>query len=77
MEKQRIRVYLSQYIIDGTIHGLEQGVRVTDYLNAADETFIPLTNVTIFDGERNKIKEENYLCLSLDKILFVEEKNKS
>jgi len=73
MDRQRIRVCLNDYILEGTVHGMEEGVRVTDYFNATDDTFIPLTNVTLYDEERNQIKKEDYLCLSLDKILFVEE----
>jgi hypothetical protein len=69
--EERIVVETSRYRITGTLRMPRDGYRsrLTDYLNAAERTFIALTDVVIesLDGD-GTIRERGFIAVSLSQI---------
>jgi hypothetical protein len=71
--EQRIVVETGRYRITGTLQLPRDGYRsrLTDYLNAAEVAFIPLTDVAIesLDGSSNGVKRQ-YVAVSVAQIVL-------
>ncbi len=71
--EERIVVETSRYRITGTLQLPRDGYRsrLTDYLNAAEVAFIPLTDVAIesLDGSSNGVKRP-YVAVSVAQIVL-------
>jgi hypothetical protein len=69
--EERIVVETTRYRITGTVRMPRDGYRsrLTDYLNAAERTFIALTDVVIesLDGS-GSIRERAFIAVSLSQI---------
>jgi hypothetical protein len=69
--EERIVIETGRYRITGTLRMPRDGYRsrLTDYLNAAERTFIALTNVVIesVDGD-SAVRERAFIAVSLSQI---------
>ena len=70
---ERIVIETSNYRITGDLRLPRDGYRsrLTDYLNAADRTFVPLTDVEIVPLDRSRDPERlPFIALSLTQIVI-------
>lgn len=77
MRREKVVVYIDDMRLVGFVHLVRAGSRVSDHLNQTTTRFIPLTEVTFYNKEGQRIKEEKFVCLNKDLITIVEEKGEA
>ncbi len=71
----RIVVFLEGLLkVKGSLH-LEEGFRLSDYLNAHDHQFIPLKAVEVTTKDDTPIFKSGFLCINKKMVLFAKEEN--
>jgi hypothetical protein len=74
--RERVRVETARHEIEGTLQLPHEGFRsrLTDFLNAQGDDFLPLTDATVtyIDGTR-KLERHDYLALSARQVVLVVE----
>ena len=74
--RERVRVETARHEIEGTLQLPHEGFRsrLTDFLNAQGDDFLPLTDTTVtyIDGTREP-EHHDYLALSARQIVLVVE----
>jgi len=71
---ERVRIETARHEIEGTLQLPHEGFRsrLTDFLNASGDAFLPLTDVTVtyLDGSREP-EQHDYLALAARQIVLV------
>jgi hypothetical protein len=69
---ERIVVETSRYRVTGVLRLPKDGYRsrLTDYLNAAERNFLPLTDVEIEQLDRGNVERRAFVALSLSQIVM-------
>ena len=49
---------------------IEEGFRLTDFLNTAEVQFLPLTNVTVSELGGKEIDRAKFVCINKNSIVF-------
>lgn len=67
-----IIVETARYRISGVVHLPREGYRsrLTDYLNAADRAFLPLTDVEIVPLDGGSARSRRFLAVSLSQVVL-------
>lgn len=70
-EQQKVLVYLANtFRIEGWAH-LVKNQRLLDLMNDKTQTFIPLTNVTLFDLNTSVKTDADFMAVNKSEILFI------
>jgi hypothetical protein len=76
LRRERVRIETARHEIEGTLQLPHEGFRsrLTDFLNAQGDDFIPLTDATVtyFDGARS-VERHDYLALAARHVVLVVE----
>lgn len=64
--------FTEKFKIEGTAY-IDVGFRVSDVLNAVKVSFIPLTNVSIYDWQDNLVLQQEFICLNKNSIIFAKD----
>ena len=69
---ERIVVETARYRVTGLLRLPKDGYRsrLTDYLNAAERNFLPLTDVEIEQLDRGTIERRAFVALSLSQVVM-------
>lgn len=70
MRKEKVIVHLKGIILVGCVLVHDEGARITDYLNH-EHQFIAMTDVKVLDKDGTITKEEDYVCVNKNQIIFV------
>lgn len=68
--KMKVTLITDKFRITGHSY-VDEGFRITGYLNMPAIYFIPLTEVTVFTLDGQVFSEEKFLCVNKDKITFI------
>ncbi|HCG76630.1 MAG: hypothetical protein COZ37_07500 [bacterium (Candidatus Ratteibacteria) CG_4_10_14_3_um_filter_41_18] len=73
-EKVKIVAFISGHRVEGNVFLYKEG-RLSDFLNATTKTFIPLTDVTIYNQPGNAIiARPKFMGLNRNSIIMLYEK---
>jgi len=66
-EKAEVVIWTEMFRIEGSVHFIPKA-RISDLLNRQDISFIPLTDVIMFDHAGKELKRTNFLAINKNQI---------
>ena len=69
-EKASVVVWTAQFRMEGMVHFVPKA-RVSDLLNRQDITFIPMTEVTVYDLSGMEVLKTDFLAVNKQQIMML------
>lgn len=66
-DKARVVAWTPEFKIEGTVHFIPKA-RISDLLNRQDISFVPMTEVVLYDQEDKEIRRTDFLAVNKDRI---------
>ena len=75
LQKVKVKLFTSNCRIEGYLV-MEEGLRLSNYLNKDSVHFIILTKVSVYDWSDKLLMSSDFLCVNKDSVIFARDEEK-